>query len=209
MKKKKSAPKARKARSVKKARVYDNSARSQKSNLNRRKIIELYVNLLVDGGGQDVPLQVLAKKSKTSMRTLFRFFGDKNSLNQEIGDYLGHYLPSVHENLAKMSFEEYAGYSYRVFDEYEKLFKAYLYTGFGQKSRAVFRETFIDLLIKKVREELGTDPRPEHMLRIYFMVNLINAHIWNDLKEGFGVSGEQIADTVRWAMHTLMREIRR
>lgn len=191
------------------ARDYDNTSRAEQSLLNRQKILELYVNLLVDNNGQDVPLQVLAKKSKISMRTLFRFFGDKNTLNSEIEAYLGQYLSSVSENLEKMNTAEYAEYSYRVFDRYEKLFKAYLFTDFGQKSRILFRRRFNDMLFKKIVEELQLQPGPDQILKINFVMSLINAHIWKDVKDSFGLSGESIAETVKWAVQNLLKDIKR
>ncbi|MBY0553606.1 TetR/AcrR family transcriptional regulator [bacterium] len=204
----KTAKSVKSPRKPKKARDYNNDKRSEKSNLNRQKIIELYVNLLVEANGQDVPLQMLAKKSKTSMRTLFRFFGDKESLNNEIDNYLGQYLSSVSDNLNKMKFEEYSEYSFKVFDQYEKLFKAYLYTNFGQKSRLLFRKKFNDLLVQKVSHEIGINPNPEELMKIYFVVSLVNANIWKDIKDSFEVSGTDISATIRWATETLLSNIK-
>lgn len=185
-------------------REYNNAKRSEKSLLHRQQIIELYVNLLVEGGGQDVPLQVLAKKSKTSLRTLFRFFGDKETLNQEIDNYLTQYLASASANLEKMDLADYAEYSYRVFDEYERLFKAYLYTDFGQKSRALFRKKFNSLLLEKIKDQALPD-NAARSLQNLLIVSLINAHLWKDIKDSFAVSGTELAPTVRWAVETLLR----
>lgn len=198
---------------VKKNRSYNNSNRSEKSNLNRQKIIELYVSLLVEANGQDVPLQVLAKKSKISIRTLFRFFGDKESLNAEIDNYLAQYFLSVSENLTKMSFSEYAAYSYKVFDQYEKLFKAYLFTDFGQTSRRLFRRKFTDMMVQKLAFELGIDSRgsemrPE-MRQVQLVASLINAHLWKDFKDSFGASGAEMSSTVAWAVEQLMEGLKK
>lgn len=201
VKRKKAAPKVR---------GYDNSMRSEKSNTARQRILELYINLLVERNGDDVPLQMLAKKSKTSMRTLFRFFGDKESLNKEISGYLTRFMPTVNENIEKMSYEEYAEFSYRTFGKHEKLFRAYLYTGFGQKSRLLFRKDFISLLTQKIYSELGSAKlSPENTLKVYLLACLINANIWNDMREGFQVGGEDLAQVCRWAIRTLLKELRR
>jgi AcrR family transcriptional regulator len=185
-------------------RGYNNSKRSEKSLMHRQQIIELYVNLLVDGNGQDVPLQVLAKKSGISLRTLFRFFGDKETLNQEIDNYLTQYLTSASENLNKMNFANYAEYSFTVFEQYERLFKAYLYTDFGQKSRALFRKKFNSLLLEKIKNEEQKDSSERHLQEL-LIVSLINAHLWKDIKDSFGVSGTQMAPTIRWAVETLLQ----
>ena len=69
--------KATKKKSVKTVRDYNNTKRREKAEINKQKIIQLYVEMLVKANGDDVPLQLLAKKSKISLRTLFRFFGRK------------------------------------------------------------------------------------------------------------------------------------
>ena len=201
--------KVKKKLTKKAPREYNNASREEKSLSSRQKIIELYVNLLVENNGQDVPLQVLAKKSKISMRTLFRFFGDKETLNSEIENYLGQYLSSVSENLEKMNTADYAEYSFKVFDQYEKLFKVYLLTDFGQKSRVVFRKKFNDLLVKKINAELQMQPDNADLQKIYFVASLINAHIWKDVKDSFGLSGEAVAGTVKWAVQHLLKEIKK
>ena len=202
--------KTKKPKKAKKpAREYNNSIRAEKSLLNRQKIIELYVNLLLEKNGQDVPLQVLAKKSKISLRTLFRFFGDKESLNSEIESYLGQYLTSVSENLERMNTAEYAEYAFKVFDQYERLFKVYLVTDFGQKSRLVFRRKFTEMLVQKIKAELQLQPSSEELVKINFVASLINAHIWKDVKDSFGLSGQEIAGTVKWAVQNLLKELKK
>ncbi len=190
-------------------RDYNNTSRSEKSNANRQKIIEMYVTLLVENNGLDIPLQVLSKKSKTSMRTLFRIFGDKESLNEEIDRYLAQYLTSVSDNLHKMNFSDYAAYSYQVFDQYEKLFKAYLYTSFGQSARVQFRKKFNELLVAKISEELKISPSNEELKKLFFIASLINANIWKDINDSFNLSGQEISGTVKWATQQLLKDIKR
>ncbi len=194
-------------------RKYDNTAREKKSNLSRQKIIDSYVDLLVENSGQDVTLQLLAKKTKISMRTLFRFFGDKEKLNHEIEDYLSKYLVSIGAEIEKLSVSDYAAFSYEVFDRYEKLFKAYLYTNFGQLSRRILRKRFHEMVIKKIIFEVAGKPLKEgdipkeSLTKIRFVANLISAQMWNDLQEGYGLTGKEIAPSARWAVQTLLKDL--
>lgn len=213
-KSKKKASSAAKSTQKKHARKYDNSAREKKSDLNRQKIIDSYVDLLVAGAGQDVTLQVLAKKTKISMRTLFRFFGDKEKLNQEIETYLGKYLGSISEEIEKLNVSDYAAFCYEVFDRYEKLFKAYLYTGFGQLSKKILRRRFQEMLVQKIILELAkgrnikeSELPPETLTKIRFVANMISAQMWNDLQDSFGLTGKSLAPTARWAVQTLLKDL--
>lgn len=194
-------------------RKYDNTAREKKSDLNRQKIVDTYVDLLVANEGHDVTLQVLAKKTKISMRTLFRFFGDKEKLNQEIEAYLAKYLTSIASEIEKLDVADYAAFSYEVFDRYDKLFKAYLYTSFGQLSRRILRRRFHEMLIKKIIYEVAGKPlkesdlSPEVLTKIRFVASLVSAQLWNDLQESYGLKGKDIAPTARWAVQTLLKDL--
>lgn len=206
--------KSTKVKSAKKTRSYNNASREKKVDLNKQKIIEAYVDLLVANSGQDVTLQVLAKKTKISLRTLFRFFGDKETLNQEIETYLGQYLGSISSEIAKMNTSAYAEFSFETFEQYEKLFKAYLYTGFGQQSRRILRRKFYELLVGKIVHEVAVakNMTPENVTsqyinKIRFVANLISAQTWNDLKESYGLSGKESGPIANWAVESLLKSL--
>jgi AcrR family transcriptional regulator len=205
--------KTRLAAKRKPTRRYDNSAREQQSDLNRQKIIESYVDL-VSAKGHDITLETLAKKTKISLRTLFRFFGDKEKLNEEIELYLTRYLSPIANELERMEVADYAAFSYQVFDRYEKLFKAYLHTNLGQLSRRVLRRRFYDMLVSKmaaaVSEKRGTEGRnlsAKDMVKLRFAANLISAQIWNDMHENYGLTGGDTAPAAKWAIQTLLNDL--
>lgn len=209
------AKKTKKVIALKKSpRKYDNSAREMKSGLSRQKIVDAYVDLLVANEGQDVTLQVLAKKTKISMRTLFRFFGDKEKLNHEIELYLSKYLSSISTEIEKLDVANYAAFTYQVFDRYEKLLKAYLYTSFGQLSRKILRRRFHEMLVKKIISEVSgknlseSEIPPETLIKIRFTANLISAQVWNDLQESYGLKGTELAPAARWAIQMLLKDLK-
>jgi AcrR family transcriptional regulator len=202
-----------KKKSIKPVRDYNNAKRREKAEINKQKIIQLYVDMLVKANGDDVPLQLLAKKSKISLRTLFRFFGDKDSLNQEIENFTTAYFSTIEERLQTMSFAEYAEFTYKVFDQYEKLFIAYLLTSFGQKSREVFRIKFYGLLLGKLQKELSlpaiSSLQREYQMRMKVIVTLLNARLWKDMRDSFDHSGAEMAASIRWLIETLLADLKK
>ena len=197
----------KKTKTTKKPRPYNNLTRSEKSNTNRQKIIQLYISMLVAKKGHDVSLEDLAQKANLSIRTLFRFFGDKKSLTQELDVYLEQYLLSAAQNLNLMSFEDYGAFLFKIFDQYEDLFKAYLYTNLGQTSRLILRKKFNQLLVDKLNLQIGRKLTEEQRKKVFLMVTFINANIWNDLKDSFSLSGGEMAQTIRWALKTLLENL--
>ncbi len=190
-------------------RKYDNSSRENKSNTNRQIIIENYIELLVTRRGQEISLEELAQKSNLSSRTLFRFFGDKKTLTVEIENYIAQYLSAASTNLEKMSFDDFAAYVFELFDKNENLILAYLYTNFGQNSRVLFRKRFLSLLVEKFKSQYGPIVSPEDTRKMLFVVSLLNANLWSDLRDGFELSGKDMAQTIRWAIQSLTKDLKK
>ncbi len=196
-------------RKQKPPRKYDNSSRENKSNTNRQKIIENYIELLVTRRGQEISLEELAQKSNLSSRTLFRFFGDKKTLSIEIENYIAQYLSAASTNLEKMSFEDFTAYIFELFDKNENLILAYLYTNFGQNSRVLFRKRFLNLVIEKFKNQYGLSDSVEETRKMYFIVSLLNANLWSDLRDGFELSGRDMAQTMKWAIQSLTKNLKK
>ncbi len=204
---KKQASKAKKKKLSKKIRTYNNTSRVEKSEFNRKKIIEMYISMLVEKKGQDLSLEELAQKANLSTRTLFRFFGDKKSLTAELEKYLAQYLKATSEKLAEMSLEEFSTYVYGLFDDHKNLIKAYLYTNLGQTSRALLRKKFNHLLLQKLYQEVKLTESEGLKKKMFLIVTLINASIWEDLNQSFTLSGRQMSSTIKWAISTLIKNL--
>lgn len=191
----------------KKPRKYDNSSRLEKSNNNRQKIIENYVDLLVEKRGEEISLEELAERANLSARTLFRFFGDKKSLIRELETYLETYVIRVAGNLQIMTVEDFAEFAFQVFDKYESLILAYLYTNFGQQSRVLFRRKFNILVMEKVKAQIPLTNSKEEEHRINLIITLINANLWSDLRNVYNESGTEMGKSMKWAVGTLLKNL--
>ncbi|AZZ36031.1 hypothetical protein CIK05_04235 [Bdellovibrio sp. qaytius] len=204
----KAAKTAKISKKIKKPRKYDNSARAEKSNSNRQRIIENYVSLLVEKHGEDLSLEELAERADLSTRTLFRFFGDKKSLTRELETYLENYVTRVSGNLQLMSLEDFAEFSFKVFDEYERLILAYLYTNFGQQSRVLFRRKFNALVMEKIKARIPEELTKEQQSRVHLIITLINANLWSDLRSVYSETGAEMGKSMKWAMGALLNNIK-
>lgn len=198
---------AKAAKKTKKVRKYDNSTRLEKSNNNRQKIIENYVDLLVEKRGDEISLEELADRAGLSTRTLFRFFGDKKSLTRELETYLESYVTRVAGNLQIMTVEDFAEFAFQVFDKYESLLLAYLYTNFGQQSRVLFRKKFNALVMEKIKAQVPAVNSKVEQQRAQMIITLINANIWSDLRNVYNESGAEQGKTMKWAVSTLLKNL--
>lgn len=198
---------AKAVKKTKKTRKYDNSSRLEKSNGNRQKIIENYVDLLVEKRGEEISLEELAERAGLSTRTLFRFFGDKKSLSLELETYVESYVTNVAGNLQIMTVEDFAEFAFQVFDKYESLILAYLYTNFGQQSRIAFRKKLNTLLLEKIRAQIPSTSNKDEQHRIHLIITLISANLWNDLRNVYNQTGTEMGKSMKWAVGTLLRNL--
>lgn len=199
---------AKTTKKTKKVRKYDNSSRVEKSNNNRQKIIENYVDLLVEKHGEEISLEELAERAGLSTRTLFRFFGDKKSLTQELEIYLETYVTRVAGNLQIMTVEDFAEFAFQVFDQYESLILAYLYTNFGQQSRVLFRKKFNALLMEKIKAQVPLTNNKEEMHRVHLIISMISASLWSDLRNVYNQTGAEMGKSMKWAVNTLLKNLK-
>lgn len=185
-------------------RRYDNTNRSEKSTQTRKKIIETLVELLVEQRGGEVPIEQIAKRSEITQRTIFRFFKDKKSLHQAMDEYLLSYLQSSTEQMKSRDFVGFAKNVFALFDRHESLTMAYLFSPFGHEARVIFRKKLVQAMIGRIVQERNFSMNPERMKRLALIVTLVNAKIWYDIRSDFGYSGEQIGESIEWALNTLL-----
>jgi AcrR family transcriptional regulator len=192
---------------VKKHRSYDNSTRQEKVEQSQTKIIEAMVQFLVERKGGDVKIDELAKRTKISQRTIFRFFTDKTALLEATDQYLQSYLQSSMAQVTEMSFMGFAKNVFSIFDRNEGLVMAYMFSPFGQNARDIFRKKLNRILLDRIQSERNIQMTKERERKLALIVTLINAKLWYDVRTDFGYSGAEIGETVEWAISTLLEKV--
>ncbi len=198
-----------KRKTVKKKRAYDGTSRSEKSEAVSQKIIETLVSLLVESRGADVPFKDLSKKSKIPLRTIFRLFKDKEALHVATDSYLTQIIASSMSELTKYDFLTFAKNTFAVYDRNAGLVIAYLFSSFGRQAREILRQRFNRLLRDQILKERKIEPSSAIDVKLALVVSLVNAKLWYDIRTDFGYSGEQIGESVGWALDCLLKDIER
>ena len=188
-------------------RAYDNTTRSEKSLLTQQKIIKTLVSFLVKRKGGEVQFEEIAVKLGISERTIFRFFKDKETLHKAVDQYLMTYMKASMHQLDTLDFVGFAKNSFLLFDRNESLVLAYLFSGFGNQTRQIFRKKLTSVMIERIVQQKKLNLTPELQKRLAFMTTMVNAKIWYDLKSDFGFSGEDMGPTLEWAMKLLLNHL--
>lgn len=188
-------------------RGYDNAFRRRKSEENQKLIIDTLVQLLVEKKGGEVTFEAIAKRAKISERTIYRFFKDKAALHQEMGRYIATFLAEGYSKVNDLTVPEFGRYAFLTFDKYEPLVDAYLYSRFGYDARRAFRKRLNETVIKNIHEQKPGANDPEKVKRLAFVASLISAQLWHDVRVDFGYSGDDMGETVAWAISTLLAHV--
>ena len=189
-------------------RGYDNSARTEKAKANQQHIIETLVEFLVERKGGEVTFEEIAQRSGISERTIYRFFRNKEELHRETNEYLTSYLRDGMQKIEALNVAGFGKEAFSLFDKYENLTLAYLYSRFGQEARVLFRARLNEAVIANILEEKPVDRNdPIVAKKLALITTLISAKIWSDIKTDFGYTGEQIGDTVEWALKALINAL--
>ncbi len=147
----------------------------------------------------------IAERTGITQRTIFRFFKDKKSLHASLDQYLQSYLQETGAQMQCMEFAQFARNVYSIFDRHEALTMAYLFSPVGQEARSLFRKKLTQAMMVKICTERKLQMTEERKKRLALLTTLVNAKIWYDLRSDFGYSGEQMGETVEWALTTLLQ----
>lgn len=196
-----------KKKTATKARKYNNTTRAVKARENEQRIINALVELLARRKGGDVEIKEIAEKTGLTQRTIFRFFKDKQTLHRAMDKYLLSYLQMSHEQINSMSFAGFGKNAYKIFDRHPDLTLAYVLSPFGKEARLRFRKKLNQSMIQKIRQEKKITLTPKISRRLAIITSLVNAKIWHDIKTEYGFTGEEMADSVEWALTTLLERI--
>ena len=194
-------------KSKSKVRPYNNIQRTAKSAQNEKNIVESLVALLVECRGGEVSIAKVAQRAGITQRTVFRFFKDKATLYQAINSYLQTYLSASVEQMQTLSFVGFAKNAFYLFDQHESLTLAYLFSPFGQETRTLFRKKLNQMMMDKIVKEKNIVLSPKIKKRLEFITALVNAKIWSDLKTDYNSTGEEMANSVDWALNALLEKI--
>jgi AcrR family transcriptional regulator len=190
-----------------KTREYNSESRRKKSQASRQTIIETLVKLLVDRKGAPVTFEEIAKASGVSVRSVYRFFKDKETLHEAMDEYLFARLTMPDEQLAALDINHIGRHTFALFDENEQVTLAYLYSPFGIEARKIFRKRLHETMRVKILERKQIELTPENEKKLALIISIVNAKLWHDIKTDTGYSGVEIGQTVDWALSTLIDNI--
>ncbi len=156
----------------------------------------------------EVTFDVLARESGVPVRTLYRYFPNKEALFAAFWPWMNERLEVPARPRTADEVVAHIPELFAAFDRDEKLVRAMLHNPYGREVRianaAARREKFADAL-----REVTATLSPVATRRFLAAVTAIcSASGWESMRDNWGLSGPAAAEAAQWAVHALINEAR-
>jgi AcrR family transcriptional regulator len=188
--------------------VKRHNLRDEYAALTRQRIVVAFVETLQDDAADDVSMAAVAKRAEVAERTIYRHFKTRAELNAAAGEWIEDnvfsYIPFAAPDELPDIFRKLC----KRFDRHPHLARALALTRAGRSVRAPFRRHLIEQH-HKAMAPLVRHLKPKEVRQAEAMAAYLNNVLaWNVLREDFGMSSAEVADTIDWALTTLLKDIR-
>ena len=200
-------PKTKTVLKLSNKREYNNSSRQIKADQTQKHIIETYIDLLAKKRGGEVHIDELAKFADVSQRTVFRFFKDKKALHEATDAHIQQYVHASLQKLEEMNILEFTRNSFNLFEKYENMVMAYMFSPYGVETRSIFRKRLNKILIDQILASKKIKLTKLIETRLAVIVTLINVKVWYDIRSDFKYSTEEIGSAVSWCVEKLIKAL--
>jgi AcrR family transcriptional regulator len=192
------------------AAVPESSLRDQQQQLTREIILRSVADQLESGEPSEITVPDVARFAGVSVRTVYRHFASREDLIREAAEWISAHLFGA--SLMPETVTELAA-NYRenlvAFDEHPKLVRAMAVSRAGNSVRSARRERRLESLgraLNEVTDNLSQEERRQAEALLGYLVNML---AWVTMRDEYGLSGEQIATAMDWALGALIDDLRR
>jgi AcrR family transcriptional regulator len=183
--------------------------REQHAEATRTRILAAVADLIERGKVEDLTVPDVAKASGISLRTIYRYYPTREELLEAAGRWIGgelmrHPYPKTLDEVAE---------NYRVgvreFAEHPGLVRALAFSQLGRTVRGYRRRERLAAIRKALRAEIPELTDAELRRAEAMLAYLHNMLAFTTMREEYGLSSEEIGETVAWAIRTLVDDLRR
>lgn len=181
--------------------------RDRKKQEARDRIADAMAELLAEGR-IDITHDLIADRTGISRRTIYRYFPDKESLHDatitRIRELAGAnvIMPRREEELTGTLHDIYTG-----FDSIASLVTLVRSTPQGRLIRLASNRQRVESYTSAMADAVK-DLGEEDQRLATALVQMLHTTPWLEMRDHWGLSGEQIARATGWAIRTLLRDLR-
>lgn len=192
------------------APVTEISLRDQHHQLTRELILRSVADRLERAEVSEITVPDVARAAGVSVRTVYRHFATREELIAETAEWISAHLfggTGMAEVLAELTTD----YRERLlaFDEHPNLVRAMATSRAGNAVRSARRARRLETINRALGEVTDKLPAVEQQQAQAVFGYLVNMLAWLTMRDENGMSGEQIAAAMDWALGALIDDLRR
>ena len=180
--------------------------REQKKTELRNRINEALIMLISEGG--DINHDVLADRVSVSRRTIYRYYPDRDALLESVWSHVAEMAfggVKVPKNEAELTTTLHDIYT--AFDRLAPIITLVGSTPQGRAMRLASRKRRVESFIAAAGDAVRQLP-PEDQKLATAVIQVLHAVPWLEMRDQWGLTGEQIARATSWAIRTLLADLR-
>ncbi|WP_165185250.1 TetR/AcrR family transcriptional regulator [Caulobacter soli] len=187
--------------------VHKPGPREQKKEEVRTRIADALIELLAEGR-MDINHDLIAERTGLGRRTVYRYFPDREALlaaaTSRVRELAGPRVafPEREADLTDALHDIYTG-----LDRIAPITTLVRSTPQGRAMRRADNDRRVDAYTKATAD-LVKDLPPEDRTLATAMLQVLHTTPWLEMRDHWGLSGEQIAKATGWAMRTLIADLR-
>jgi len=186
------------------------SLRDQHQQLTRELILRSVADQLESGDVSEITVPDVARSAGVSVRTVYRHFASREDLIAQAAEWIAahHFgttrMPATVDELA-------AGYRENLvaFDQHPNLVRAMAVSCAGNSVRSARRTQRLEAMQRALKEVTHNLSEVEQRKAEAIFGYLVNMLAWVTMRDENGLTGEEIAAAMDWALGTLIDDLRR
>jgi AcrR family transcriptional regulator len=167
-------------------RAYSGVRRLEKVDETRRALLDALVAQMVTDGRQDFSLQEAADRAGVSLRTLYRHFPNRDAVLAAMADWAVEQLGTLPYPQSPAEIPALVRQAFPRFEANAELVAAMLLSQPGKALRANTRARRVEAIAKAIEPALAGLPDEVASGRRALIQFLVNAEVWQALREQFG-----------------------
>jgi AcrR family transcriptional regulator len=185
----------------------ETGVRAQKKDALRNRMIDELIALVAEGR-LDVSHDLIAERAGVGRRTVYRYFPDRDSLLQGAWDRVTSLAgPNVNFPKSEADLLGTLRDIYTGFDSIAPLATLVRSTPQGRAVRASQNKRRIESYTAATAEAVKDLP-PEDQKLATAMLQVLHTTPWLEMRDHWGLDGEQIARATGWAIRTLLADLK-
>lgn len=190
-------------------RTYNSPLRNEQAQWTRDRILDALTELLADKRADDITTKEIAQRAGVSQPTVYRHFPDRAALLEGLtervqGLLAGRVIPAASLDGLAASVQEF----FEMADEAPEALRAEVLLNSDPRSFAETTSATSRLMLTAVGEEFTDLDEHQRAAVAGLLRCLVSSHSWLRMREEFGVPGAESGPLFRWAVDTLVREMR-